>query len=417
MDPTQWTPKTASFRFDRPEQAMSFRDRMLLAMRGYRAGRPVFAPRMDLWYIAQSARGTLPGAYAGMTMAHLADELGVGCHAVRGDYTLPREPEALALRGLGFDNHPDYPFRVDVEGLELRFETEDDTFSTTIETPKGPIGWTLRHTADMARSGVSLPFVLRYPVETPKDLERLTEVFDHLVIHPTPDAFGAFRDRVGDRGVAVANGCIASSPLHLLLHDLMPMDRFFYAYHDDPLALARFSERATPLFDRMLAVLAESKAEVVLWGGNFDRDVTWPPFYDREIVPSLRRARAVLGAAGKLVLCHTDGENDGLFDGYRAAGFDVAESVCPAPMTRNTLGQIRALMGSSICVWGGVPSVVLLPDSTSEREFRVWLDELCAEIGRRAEGSPLILGVSDNVPPDADFGRLMRIAAAIDAAG
>ena len=395
---------------------MTFRERMLHAMRGDGAGRPVFAPRMDLWQIAQSARGTLPQRFSGMTMADLADTLGVACHAVRADYTLPRERDGLALRGLGFDNHPDYPFRVEVDGLDLRFETEGDAFSTTVLTSKGPVGWTLRHTEAMARSGVSLPFVLKYPVETPEDLPRLAELFEHLVVRPTPDAYRAFGDRVGDRGVAVANGCVAASPLHLLLHDLMPMDRFLYAYHDDPGALARFAERAEPLFDRMLSVLAASEVEVVLWGGNYDRDVTWPPFFDGEIVPWLRRARTTLSAAGKLLLCHTDGENDGLFDGYRAAGFDVAESVCPAPMTRATLEQMRERMGSRICVWGGVPSVVLLPDSASDREFRAWLDTLRTEIDRRADVSPLILGVSDNVPPDADLDRLQAVAEAVAAA-
>ena len=96
---------------------MTFQDRMLRAMQGDGTGRPVFAPRMDLWYIAQRARGTLPEEFAGMTMADLADALGMACHAVRADYTLPREPDGLTLRGLGLDNHPDYPFRVDVVTL------------------------------------------------------------------------------------------------------------------------------------------------------------------------------------------------------------------------------------------------------------------------------------------------------------
>lgn len=390
---------------------MTPRASMLAAMRGTRGGRTVFAPRMDLWAIALRARGTLPAEYDGTNTAELADAFGVGCHAVRADYTLPRDPGDLVLRGLGFDNHPDYPFRVEIEGLEVRFETTEEGFSTTVTTSSGPVDWSLAYTAEMARAGVSLPFVESYPAYDAGDLDRLAEVFEHLVVRPAPGSWERFSERVGKRGVAVANGCIVGSPMHLLLHELMPIDRFFYAYHDEYDRLAAFAERVEPFFERMLAAVAASPAEVVLWGGNYDRDVTWPPFFDSEIAPWLRRVGAVLGEAGKVLLCHTDGENEGLTEGYVRAGFDVAESVCPAPMTGVALGSLRERMGPAICIWGGVPSVMLLRDSVSDADFDSWLARLTVESARTDDDlSPLILGVSDNVPPDADLDRLRAIA-------
>ena len=375
---------------------------------------PVFAPRLDLWYIAQRARGTLLPGLDGMTTVELADSLGLACHAVRADYTVSRDATELALRGIGFDNHPDYPFRVEVRGLDVRFESDGETSTTTVETSSGPISWQLQYTTDMAGAGVSLPFVRSYPVKTDDDLDRLAELFDHLAVVPTPLAYDAFHARIGDRGVAVANGCIVASPMHLLLHDLMPIDRFFYAYHDNYDSLASFAARAEPVFREMLDASARCSAEVVLWGGNYDRDVTWPPFFDSEIAPAIEAAGERLRSAGKLLLCHTDGENEGLFAGYRSAGFDVAESVCPAPMTSSTLRALRTEFGAGVCMWGGVPSVVLLRDSFGDADFASWLQDLQVEI-RRADRrlSPLILGVSDNVPPDADLNRLQAIAAMV----
>jgi len=61
---------------------------------------------------------------------------------------------------------------------------------------------------------------------------------------------------------------------------------------------------------------------------------------------------------------------------------------------------------AGITVWGGVASVALLPDSMDDAAFEAYLDELFAELG---SGDHLILGVSDNVPPDADLERLARI--------
>ncbi|MFH1566613.1 MAG: uroporphyrinogen decarboxylase family protein, partial [Gemmatimonadota bacterium] len=137
-----------------------------------------------------------------------------------------------------------------------------------------------------------------------------------------------------------------------------------------------------------------------------DRDLTWPPFFREQIAPWLRRVADRLHRAGKRLLTHTDGENEGLLPLYTECRFDVAESVCPAPMTRLTLRQLREGFGRGIAVWGGVPSVALLPESMDDAAFEAYVDQLFEQIG---DGRHLILGVSDNVPPDADLERLARI--------
>ena len=65
----------------------------------------------------------------------------------------------------------------------------------------------------MAAGGVSLPFVERYPISSADDLEAVAQVFEHLQVVPTPDAYRRFHDRLGDSGVAVANGPLGSSPI------------------------------------------------------------------------------------------------------------------------------------------------------------------------------------------------------------
>jgi hypothetical protein len=96
---------------------MNYHERVLATIAGQPTDRIPWTPRMDLWSIALRNRGTLPPQFEGLNTAEIADVLDVGCHAVRADYTLPHEPEDLLLRGLGVDNHPDYPFRVEVRGI------------------------------------------------------------------------------------------------------------------------------------------------------------------------------------------------------------------------------------------------------------------------------------------------------------
>jgi hypothetical protein len=269
----------------------------------------------------------------------------VACHAVRGDYTRPRDPADLALRGLGVDNHPDYPYRVELRGLAMDFRHDHENLWTRIQTPAGELVTHLQQTAEMTRAGISLPFVRSYAIRSPVDLEAVAQVFEHLEVIPTPDGYAAFHARVGQSGLAVANGAMAASPIHLVLHDLMAMDQFFYLYADHREALDRLVQRMEPFYAACLEAVAASSAEVVFWGANYDQDLTWPPFFQAEIAPWLQRVSRRLHASGKYPLTHTDGENEALLPLYPDCGIDVAESVCPAPMTRCSLSEVRQGMG------------------------------------------------------------------------
>jgi hypothetical protein len=386
---------------------------MLAAIRGESVDQIPWAPRMDLWAIAHRARGTTPARFVGMNTAQLADELDVSCHAVRGDFTLPREPEDLALRGLGFDNHPDYPFRVELRDLPFDFTHHEGIYETTIHASAGDVTTRLQMTRQMSADGISLPFVEKYAISSLSDLEAVAQVFEHLEVIPTPRAYSTFQERLGERGLAVANGPLAATPMHLLLHDLMPMEEFFVNYLEERSALEGLAARMQPFYDAMLDAIVASSAEVFLWGANYDRDTTWAPFFVEQIQPALKRISERAHAAGKLLLTHTDGENAGLLQHYPGCGFDVGESVCPTPMTSLSLAQIRDGFGKT-AVWGGIPCVILLNESATDAEFNRYMDDLFSNLG---SGRRLILGVSDNVPPDVNLSRLEKIQDWINAFG
>lgn len=387
---------------------------MLAAMRGEATDRIPWAPRMDLWYIALRAQGSVPDRFAGMNTAQIADELDVACHAVRADYTMPRKPEDLALRGLGFDNHPDYPFRLELHDFPMEFHHDEGRYHTAIKTPAGDVTMKLSMTKRMAGDGISLPFVEKYPICSVDDFERVAQVFEHLEVIPTPQAYASFQQRLGERGVAVASGPLGSSPMHLLLHDLMSMEDFFVTYMDEQEAMEGLAARMQPLYEVMSEALLACSAEVILWGANYDHDTTWPPFFEQQIMPWLKEARVRAHAAGKLLLTHTDGENRNLLPLLRACKFDVGESVCPKPMTSCTLKEIRDGFGPDTTAFGGIPCVILIDSCTDQRDFEAHMDRLFAELG---DGRRLILGVSDNVPPEANLDRVDQVKTWIDAFG
>jgi hypothetical protein len=407
-------------------ELMNNRERMLASIWGEQVDALPWAPRMDIWAIAQEARGTIPGRFRGKNTAEIADELGVACHAVRGDYTIStlrgRAPEDLALRAFGIENHVDHPYRVEVRDLAVEFTyTPGDypggafgTYHTVIHAPAGDVESVLEYSRSLAMNGVTQPEVKKRVIESPADYERVAQVYEHFEVVPTPAAYRAFRDRIGGRGLALASGPISASPVHGLLHQLMDMETFFYAYMDDPSAIQRLGERMVPFWDAQLEVLLQCDAEVIWWGANYDQDTTWPPFFAEEIVPWVARAGDRIRRAGKLMASHCDGENDKLLPYLPDCRFDVAESVCTEPMTKRSLRDLRLGMGSTTTIWGGIPAVALLDSSMDDGAFERHMDRLFAELG---SGKRLILGVSDNVPVEANLKRLDWITERVRAFG
>ena len=145
---------------------------------------------------------------------------------------------------------------------------------------------------------------------------------------------------------------------------------------------------------------------MVLFGANYDLMVTPPPIFERYILPELRRWAARLHAAGKLLACHPDGENDGLCDLLIQSGMDVADSICPAPMTRLSLADYRSRFGTHPAIWGGICSVSVLPDSFTDEEFERHIDDALAAVG---DGRGIVLSIADTTPPAASVERVRRI--------
>ncbi len=387
---------------------------ILAAVRGENSDTIPWAPRMDLWFIANRARGTLPfGCTSDMNTVDIAAWLGTACHAVRADFTQPRQPKDLMLHGLGLDNHPDYPYHVELLDLPVDFSNDEENLSTIVETPEGKVSFHLLISEQMKKEGNSLPFVKSYPIESIDDIDAVASLFDHIRVVPAPEKYEKFRRRIGDKGVAVANGVVAASPIHLMLHNLIAMDRFYYLYHDESDSLYELAEHIERVYSDILKAVMMSSAEMFLWGGNFDRDLTWPPFFKKEILPWLQKAAKCAHENGKYLVTHTDGENSELLSFYLQSGMDVIESVCPAPMTMLRFDEILTTLNGAIAVWGGIPAVNLLPGTMSSDAFTVYINKTVDQLKKIEDETGriprLILGVSDNVPPDADINRLREI--------
>jgi uroporphyrinogen-III decarboxylase len=394
--------------------SMTHRERMLRAVRGESTDRIPWAPRLDLWYKANARAGTLPRKYRHATLSDITDDLGAGFHAVVPDFRDLRGPEDDVDRALGIYNLRTMPFRTVLENVERKARVEGDRTFVEYRTPLGVVRTTVLYDEGMRQAGITITHVESHAFRSVADYAALGYIFENARVEPNRDGYEEFARGVGERGIAAGYVCSAASPMHLIQRELMPLELFFYEMHDHPEEMKRLAEQIGGYWERMLEGAGDSAAEVLFLGANYDASVTYPPFFAEHIAPTLRRFADMLHGRGKYLLTHADGENTGLLEHYVDSGIDIADSICPAPMTRLTFKEARDFFAGRITILGGIPSVALLRESMPDRRFERFLDGFFADVGR---GDHLILGISDTTPPGTDFGRILRIGERVEAFG
>jgi hypothetical protein len=195
--------------------------------------------------------------------------------------------------------------------------------------------------------------------------------------------------------------------MHFIMKELMSIETFFYESFDHPEELEWLEESISKFYYMVFNTVVKSPSEIILSGANYDSAITTPPFFEKHIVPSLNRQAKILHENDKFLLTHTDGENKGLIEHYLKSGFDIADSICPAPMTGLTLKEIKEDFDGKITIWGGIPSISVLENSMNDYEFDKYIDMTLDSIGR---GDHIILSIADTTPPDAKFERIKSIA-------
>lgn len=394
----------------------SHQSRIMAAFRGAPVDRLPYVPRIDLWYLANSVAGTLPAQHAGRTQNEISRAEGWALHHKYAFASVGEHSDhALLHRGIGIfrtrDTVVDFVLPKDVE---VRVHREGRLTRVEYHTPAGMVSNTLQYDETMKRLGISIPLHTEHLIKGPQDYAPACHLFEHMDVVPNFERFNYWAgEEMRDDGVPVVAHFHGASPMQQIQRDLIDATQFFIHYKDYQKELRALVERMEPLYDKILKICCESPAQVVNWGSNFDDMLTYAPYFRQEIQPWVRKASETLGTAGKLVMCHTDGENFGLMDLIRDSGMHIAESICPAPMTKVTLAEYYRRWSGQLTLFGGIPSTIVLP-GTSEAEFEACLDELFRAV---APGTRMVVGIADQVPPQAVFSRLQRIGERVEREG
>jgi uroporphyrinogen-III decarboxylase len=406
------------FIFDFKKQGgilMNFKERVLATLNDKPVDKIPYIPRLDLWFYANKTRDTLPKKYKNATLIDIVDDLEVGYHAVVPNFRDFIDPLEIVDRALGIWRIDQIPYKTVINGVRRNINYEGDYTTVEYMTPYGNVKATTRYTKMHENSGITLSDIVEKVIKSEDDYEAVAYIFENIDIIPEFKRFEAFQGKIGNRGIHVACCNLAASPMIAIQRYLMDYNTFFINLMDNPDKLEWLADKIGMYYNKLFKVMASCPAKIIMLGSNYDSTITYPPFFKKYITPHLKKMANLLHEENKFLLTHTDGENDGLLEHYMDSDIDIADSVCPAPMTKLSLKEHRNVFQDKITIWGGVPSVTVLINSMSDRKFEEFLDDFFTnQIGK---GDHLILSVSDSVPPDAKFERIVRIAELCDEFG
>jgi hypothetical protein len=160
-------------------------------------------------------------------------------------------------------------------------------------------------------------------------------------------------------------------------------------------------------FIELYKMLSASPADVIALGDNMDEVMISPKLFEKYAVEFYQECKDVLKGSGKIFEAHWCGRTQNLLQLVQKTGLDVVEAIVTEPMADITLESALDILDGKVTLQGGIPSVMVCPNIVSQRDFENYFEKVIS----KQKGHPgFILGMSDNVPPDADFSRVEMIA-------
>jgi hypothetical protein len=345
----------------------------LAVFRGHDPGGILWQPRLEFWYAVNKKRGTLPPHLKDADRFQVYDY----CHA--------------SVRYCGREN------------LRHRYETvqatqhqlDEKRMQRTWRTPIGTIS-EVSHYDEWNLSSHRT----EYRLKTPKDFE----VLEYMLSDEewSWDQEGYERDLSQFSPYGEIQFYFRRSPIQSLFISEMGFIEAIYAMRDHPDLIRHYVEVATQADDVMYDVLCRCPARVLNFGENIDAFMDAPQIWLQHLIPYYRRRTEQLHAAGKFVHIHIDGAMRPLLPYLQECPWDGIEAATPVPQGDVTLAEIKEAMGDQVLL-DGIPALFFLPSFP--------IEDLIACVKETVDlfYPRLVLGISDEIPPDGDIERVRLV--------
>ncbi len=271
---------------------------------------------------------------------------------------------------------------------------------STYDTPKGSI----KSVQTYSPETFSWAYKEHY-IKTVNDLEIMLYIYENRKFSTNYTEFEKIDMLWGDYGIAVAIAPISVAPLQTLLARWAGIEKTVELFMDHPIMFDKTIIELQKADDKIFEIIAKSPARLIEFAENLSGDITGRTLFEMYNMPYYKKRISQLHEAGKYVSIHIDGTLSSCLPLLGECGFDVAEAVTPAPIGDIEVERLREYAGKDIIIWGGIPGALF-----SERyDNNMFENHVKNVLNIFKDDCGFVLGVADQVPPDAVISRVKRV--------
>jgi len=371
------------------------------------AGRPVdrllWSPRLQEWYVAHHTQGTLPEKYQGKDLMEIESMLGAVAGSSARISWKQRVPQPKG-----------HIIQQAFNTVKIEKKTEGNREQILYHTPIGSVTETYLTNPEAGRRGLPMDRHLHEQmIKEEGDYEIVEYIYKDIVYTPNYENYLAFEKRIGESGVPIVN--LDRDPMYLIMQNLIGYNRFFYEFYDHRARIDRLYETLCKKFEEFKILAVNSPAKIFLAAYHHDGRMMSPKFYDEYMKPYLKPFASELQKRDKYLGIHADADTKGLFGGILESGITFIDCFATKPIVTTTFEEAVDYWKDSVVIYGGVPSNIIVPSLFSEGDFKRYLDRLFRTI--REKPCKVLVGIADNVMPEADMDRVEEVARRVERFG
>ena len=299
-----------------------------------------------------------------------------------------------------------HPFKTHQGGdVEYSARCDGDTIYSQYKTPIGTL------TSRQEYSWASYSYgITKHYVETIEDLRVMCYIYENMRYEADFSQYERLDAMIGGGGVLFNVPPICVSAVQKLTTRWSGVENMVNIYMDDEDGFDEAIERIQASEGAVYDMVCECGGRYVEFCENLSSEVAGRNFFEKYNMPYYKKLNEKLHKAGKKTGIHIDGTLSPCLALLPECGFDLAESVTPAPVGDIALDKLRETVGDGFIIMGGLPGA-LFSARYSEEFFDGYLKEL-AKISK--PGEKFIVGSSDQIPPDAVISRMQKVREMVD---
>lgn len=356
---------------------MTPRKQMLTILKGQCPDRVPWFGDLDYWATARSHRHEVPPDFK----------------------TSPAYLDWHRDLGVGFYLQGYFPFRTIIENCDIREWRDGHKGYREILTPKG----TLRECWQwMPNSFSEAP--VEHLVKSERDLPALQYLYENTHYEPDYTLAQQRYELVGEQGIVLAY--MPRSPFMQLVAEKAGIENLTFMILNAPDAFAETLAVMTQSHNQAAQIALDSPAEALMIPENLSSEVVGRRFFEQYMRAYQEHWLQKITHAGKYSFIHVDGTLRGLLREECSVGATVLEALTPYPVGDLPIeAWADYAEGNRPIFWGGIPGSYFTP-RVPETEFERHVKAILAVMRATPR---YVLGVADQVPPDALEARVRRI--------